>query len=477
MSANNDESPAPAASQGGVSLCRPVGYIGPPPPPPLQYAPHEQFERQLCWPLGRPADLDHLSELTCYVRCQLEVFVATPFDLSTRTERACLHQGVSVGSVGLRCVYCTEAQRQDVIPQGALLARQRRARGAVIFPGKIRMIHEAVRNWQSRHFKKCEEIPESVRAEFQRLRKEGRRRRRNKMEKDAGVYWEESFRRMGMIDTENGVRLRPGAPFLGGGGFGEALFNGKAGGGAGKRAKAGAADDAPEQRKAAKKKKVLPLLTSAAQHPGSGERHRVFPPRGPPIDMDAQLDMAAHQIKTGGATAANAAPIALPRMPAGHAQRSLELAKECVQKQVEHELNADFGSLPVPALASQDSFSSVLGVPPPKQWLQPSENDEYEYRMKLVVMPMAVLQKKQKGQPASSSLPPLPLSLPRLPLPPQSPNIVLPPTSNMMMAGKPFFMDLPTERQEKTAAADADANNGDSKLSLLVRAMDCMADM
>lgn len=61
-------------------------------------------------PLYTPEDNDHLSPLVCVVRCQLELFSATPVDVRARSNvRGNIAKNITVGRVGIRCVHCAAA--------------------------------------------------------------------------------------------------------------------------------------------------------------------------------------------------------------------------------------------------------------------------------------------------------------------------------------------------------------------------------
>lgn len=172
------------------------------------YSAYHGPKEEGCCLLYHPRDHDYLSDLACFVRAQLEVFVAAPSDLLGRTERACARDNIAVGSVGIRCVHCSPRHLAFVLPTG-----EKREAGASAFPGTIRAIYLAVRNWQIRHFQHCRGVPEAVRILFQRVKATGgdAARVKKKQGGNAQKYYLDSCHLMGMIDTEGGIRMQEGA--------------------------------------------------------------------------------------------------------------------------------------------------------------------------------------------------------------------------------------------------------------------------
>ena len=133
-------------------------------------------------PLFDAADLEYLSPLVCLMRSQIELFSATPADLEMRSALGGLaHQirQVGVGRVGIRCIHCTRAvaaaakNEHEAAAGGLEGSSSRPARnvpaGSVSYPASIRVINQAVRNWQRYHYATCPNMPQSVRDEFERL--------------------------------------------------------------------------------------------------------------------------------------------------------------------------------------------------------------------------------------------------------------------------------------------------------------------
>ena len=146
--------------------------------------------------LASTEDETCLSGLMCLLRAQIEVFAATPGDLSDRTSKKINPGGggpsspapITPGRVGIRCKHC------------AHLPRKARAKGAVSYPNSIRIMNQAVRNWQRYHFGVCGEIPATVKERYDEL-KAGRRMHSSKASQE---YWPRSCHRLGLVDGPDG---------------------------------------------------------------------------------------------------------------------------------------------------------------------------------------------------------------------------------------------------------------------------------
>uniref|UniRef100_A0A7S4MJX0 Orc1-like AAA ATPase domain-containing protein n=1 Tax=Odontella aurita TaxID=265563 RepID=A0A7S4MJX0_9STRA len=157
--------------------------------------------------LFRPEDREALSKLSCLVRCHVEAFTATAEDVTSRFVRGGKNSHIVVGSVGIRCAHC--APPPDGIDRRDATAAEWKSsgRGAVSYPRYVRLVYQAVRNWQRYHLLTCPSIPDEIKSEYLEL-KSGR------LQGKRGViraeYWEQCCRRIGMIDTDEGIRLRNG---------------------------------------------------------------------------------------------------------------------------------------------------------------------------------------------------------------------------------------------------------------------------
>jgi hypothetical protein len=144
--------------------------------------------------LALPEDEESLSPLHCFMRkyC-VEVFTATAEDVATPRYGKTHGRHIVAGQVGLQCVHCKHRPYES---------RQERA---VCFPSSLKNIYHSIETWQRRHSLVCEDIPAWAKSTMTDLM--------NKSRSGAGgrrQYWEESARRIGMVDTPSGIRfIRP----------------------------------------------------------------------------------------------------------------------------------------------------------------------------------------------------------------------------------------------------------------------------
>ncbi len=139
--------------------------------------------------LAMDEDDDILSPLHCFMRkyC-VEAFSATKQDITTpRYGKA--HGGrIVVGQVGIRCLHCQQ--------------QPNKAERSVCYPSSLRNIYHSIETWQRRHSWICPHIPKWIRQEMIKLMtcsRSGAGGRRQ--------YWEDSARKLGMVNTDHGVRF------------------------------------------------------------------------------------------------------------------------------------------------------------------------------------------------------------------------------------------------------------------------------
>ena len=160
-------------------------------------------------PLFDAADPTYLSPLVCLMRSQIELFSATPADLETRSALGGLaHQirQVGVGRVGMRCVHCTRAvaAAKDSYEAegegdggGNAQPKVNVPTGSVSYPASIRVINQAVRNWQRYHYVSCPNMPQAVRDEFERLTSG----KKPNSSRNAQEYYIRRSAEMGLVDV------------------------------------------------------------------------------------------------------------------------------------------------------------------------------------------------------------------------------------------------------------------------------------
>jgi hypothetical protein len=139
-----------------------------------------------------PDDNHQLSEYQIAVRQQLEIFEAKQEDVESNIQGR--KRQVFLGQAGIRCHHCSN-----------LPLRQRR-RGAVYYPVKLSGMYQAAQNMASSHLSdSCSQIPPGIKQRLRDLR------HRRDTASGGKKYWAEAGRARGLYETEEGLRLRPGA--------------------------------------------------------------------------------------------------------------------------------------------------------------------------------------------------------------------------------------------------------------------------
>ena len=145
--------------------------------------------------LATKEDKHWLSDLVCLIRENIEVFAATADDVTARSRRGGIKKPIALGRVGIRCIHCVNVPHDQ------------KAKGAVSYPNSIRIVHQAVRNWQRYHFDACDKIPASVRRAYAALKST-----RSHSGNASLKYWIDSTTNLGLVDTnaEDGIRFAEG---------------------------------------------------------------------------------------------------------------------------------------------------------------------------------------------------------------------------------------------------------------------------
>lgn len=146
--------------------------------------------------LSHEQDESVLSPLHIFVRKQIEVFTATTAELQQpapgRKQRIKLHQ------VGLRCIHCRHK------------SARKRVKRAVCYPSSVGRVYHSVSDMKFDHFTNCKDLPQDIRAEFEKLKAEGKKGK----EKQTGQksypsstaqYYHDAAMGMGMIDGPGGI--------------------------------------------------------------------------------------------------------------------------------------------------------------------------------------------------------------------------------------------------------------------------------
>jgi hypothetical protein len=147
-------------------------------------------------------DSHYLNAIHCFVRRQLEYFVATKEDASAPSPGRKVK--AVVGQVGIRCIHCAQLNSKD------------RVKRSVCYPPSIGGIYHAVSNMKCDHFAVCKGLPQKDREEYLRLRASNMRKRSKQAKgvPDSGIanataqYYHDCALRLGLHDTEKGIRFK-----------------------------------------------------------------------------------------------------------------------------------------------------------------------------------------------------------------------------------------------------------------------------
>lgn len=150
--------------------------------------------------LAVPEDSSALNPLHCFVRRNVEVFIATKDDVAAPSPGR--RTRVKIGQVGIRCIHC------------ARLPTKNRVKRAVCYPPSVSGIYHSVSNMKFDHFGNCKGLSPEARVEFASLKNSSNRRNSPSGNGNRGVvsstaqYYEESAARIGLIDKEGGIQFR-----------------------------------------------------------------------------------------------------------------------------------------------------------------------------------------------------------------------------------------------------------------------------
>lgn len=131
-------------------------------------------------------DPEWLTELNCFIRSKcVEAFSAEENDMFKATKRG----RISLGQVGIRCVFCKHRPVDDREP------------GSVSYPSSTSGIYESVKRWQRVHTDHCKDIPQEVKEKLKSLANS------QVWIPTTRQYWSDSARAIGMVDTHDGIRF------------------------------------------------------------------------------------------------------------------------------------------------------------------------------------------------------------------------------------------------------------------------------
>lgn len=171
--------------------------------------------RELDKPILMALDGDDywLTPLHCFVRKScVEVFTATPDD-AEKTPTKGKRRNIVVGQVGIRCPYCHKKAEKDtsstISDEEESDSEDRRdypSRGSIYYPNSIHNVYNATMNLLQRHLFFCPQMPTEILQKYTTLKQDDARSGTSKM------YWIESAKSLGFIDTLSGIRLSDKTP-------------------------------------------------------------------------------------------------------------------------------------------------------------------------------------------------------------------------------------------------------------------------
>jgi hypothetical protein len=140
--------------------------------------------------LSLPEDKAALSKSLCVVRQNVEVFCATAQDVVAPAPGR--KNPIVVGQVGLRCIHCRHISD--------------RVKRAVCYPSSLRRIYRTVTDMKLDHFTACPGVPQEIKGVLDELKISSSRSTSTTMK-----YFIDSAIKLGLIDTEHGLRFRSDA--------------------------------------------------------------------------------------------------------------------------------------------------------------------------------------------------------------------------------------------------------------------------
>eukprot|EP00978_Attheya_sp_CCMP212_P021800 scaffold64098_cov53-Attheya_sp.AAC.1 len=155
-------------------------------------------------PLCMPHDSMYLNDIHCFVRRNVEAFVATRQDILAPCPGRKKKDRLTVGQVGIRCIHCAK------LPLGERVKR------SVCYPPSISGIYHSVSNIKFDHFDKCRGLPAHERETFTTLRQKCTQRRHRpsspliggaKLSNSTAQYYQDSAVALKLVDTPEGIRF------------------------------------------------------------------------------------------------------------------------------------------------------------------------------------------------------------------------------------------------------------------------------
>lgn len=143
--------------------------------------------------LARKEDADHLNPIHCFVRQNIEVFVASEEDITAPCPGR--KNTIKAGQVGLRCIHCRHVKNRN------------RAKRAVCYPSTIARVYNCVSDMKFDHFSLCKYLPALQRDIFNSLRNKKESQARGKGGNNTSKYYYDTAIQIGMRETLGGIVL------------------------------------------------------------------------------------------------------------------------------------------------------------------------------------------------------------------------------------------------------------------------------
>jgi hypothetical protein len=142
--------------------------------------------------MGLPDDNRRLSEYQIVIRQHLEIFEAKQEDVRSNIQGR--KRRLFLGQAGIRCRHCSN------------LRLRHRGRAAVYYPLKLSGLYQAAQHMARSHLSDiCSQIHPGIKQRLRDLRL------RRETASGGKEYWAEAGRAIGLYETEDGLRLHPGA--------------------------------------------------------------------------------------------------------------------------------------------------------------------------------------------------------------------------------------------------------------------------
>ena len=177
------------SNRGGLSELPPMPAASPAPPTYTAESIGPDVPEFLPAVLALPEDESKLSAYQILLRRQIEAFSATADDLSTHARGR--NKPITLRQVGIRCRHCSH------------IALNRRKKGSAYFPFSLLGLYQAAQNMGSSHFhgESCSGMSDELKDKFVESIS-------SKSTVGSGkLYWAQSARKIGLVDTEHGIRF------------------------------------------------------------------------------------------------------------------------------------------------------------------------------------------------------------------------------------------------------------------------------